>query len=120
MKVIQISRLDNVAVALHPIKKGERSLQAASQSTALEDIPQGHKIALNRSKTVRISSNKYGFAIRSRDKRTQKAGAWMHTHNVKTNLEGGVGHATPSLDFGKNEPETLWASAERRPRGDPQ
>mgnify|MGYP001102700082 CR=1 FL=1 len=46
MKVIQISRLDNVAVALHPIKKGEEVTAGGITVTALEDIPQGHKIAL--------------------------------------------------------------------------
>ena len=57
MKVIQISRLDNVAVALHPIKKGEEVTAGGITVTALEDIPQGHKIALKPIKTVRISSN---------------------------------------------------------------
>ena len=46
MKVIQISRLDNVAVALRPIKKGEEVTAGGITVTALEDIPQGHKIAL--------------------------------------------------------------------------
>lgn len=68
MKVIQISRLDNVAVALHPIKKGEEVTAGGITVTALEDIPQGHKIAL---KPIKNGENiiKYGFAHRSRDSR---------------------------------------------------
>ena len=59
MKVIQISRLDNVAVALHPIKKGEEVTAGGITVTALEDIPQGHKIAL---KPIKNGENivKYG------------------------------------------------------------
>ena len=107
MKVIQISRLDNVAVALHPIKKGEEVSAGGITVTALEDIPQGHKIAL---KPIKNGENiiKYGFAI-GHATADAEAGAWMHTHNVKTNLEGEMEYTyTPSLDFPeKVEPETF-------------
>ena len=107
MKVIQISRLDNVAVALHPIKKGEEVTAGGITVTALEDIPQGHKIAL---KPIKNGENivKYGFAI-GHATADAEAGAWMHTHNVKTNLEGEMEYTyTPSLDFPeKVEPETF-------------
>ena len=80
MKVIQISRLDNVAVALHPIKKGEEVTAGGITVTALEDIPQGHKIAL---KPIKNGENiiKYGFAI-GHATADAEAGAWMHTHNA--------------------------------------
>ena len=107
MKVIQISRLDNVAVALHPIKKGEEVTAGGITVTALEDIPQGHKIAL---KPIKNGENiiKYGFAI-GHATADAEAGAWMHTHNVKTNLEGEMEYTyTPSLNFPeKVEPETF-------------
>ena len=107
MKVIQISRLDNVAVALHPIKKGEEVTAGGITVTALEDIPQGHKIAL---KPIKNGENiiKYGFAIGPATADAE-AGAWMHTHNVKTNLEGEMEYTyTPSLNFPeKVEPETF-------------
>ena len=75
MKVIQISRLDNVAVALHPIKKGEEVTAGGITVTALEDIPQGHKIAL---KPIKNGENiiKYGFAI-GHATADAEAGAWM-------------------------------------------
>ncbi len=98
MKTIQISELDNVAVALHPIAKGEAVTAGAYTVTALEDIPQGHKIAL-----VPIKEGedviKYGFPIGHATADAQP-GSWMHTHNVKTNLEGEMEYTyTPSLDF---------------------
>ena len=121
MKVIQISRLDNVAVALHPIKKGEEVTAGGITVTALEDIPQGHKIAL---KPIKNGENivKYGFAI-GHATADAEAGAWMHTHNVKTNLEGEMEYTyTPSLDFPeKLSRRPLWASRRKdSPRGDPQ
>ena len=45
-KLLKISDLDNVAVALADLKKGEEILFANSNITALDDIPFGHKIAL--------------------------------------------------------------------------
>ena len=44
--VIRINQEDNVAVALRPIAKGETLEIGGTQVTALEEIPQGHKIAL--------------------------------------------------------------------------
>ena len=86
MKTIQISELDNVAVALHPIAKGETITAGGLTVTALEDIPQGHKIAL---RPIEEGENiiKYGFPI-GHATSAAVPGTWMHTHNVKTNLEG--------------------------------
>ena len=82
MKSIQIHPQDNVLVALSPIAQGE-SLQGV---TALENVPQGHKMAL---RDIRAGENiiKYGFPIGHATCDIQ-AGAWVHTHNVKTNLDG--------------------------------
>ena len=56
-KLIRITERDNVAVALHPVSKGE-TLQAGDVTvTAAEDIPQGHKIALEPIRKARQSSN---------------------------------------------------------------
>ncbi|MEG1549060.1 MAG: altronate dehydratase family protein [Ruthenibacterium sp.] len=82
-KLIQISPADNVAVALHPVAKGETVLGI----TALEDIPQGHKMAL---KPIACGENavKYGFPI-GHALADIVAGAWVHVHNLKTNLSDG-------------------------------
>ena len=84
-KAIRIAESDNVAVALAPLAKGESTpLPVAT----LEDIPQGHKVAL---KDIPAGTNiiKYGFAI-GRATSDIKAGQWVHTHNMKTNLSGEV------------------------------
>ncbi|MGM0126006.1 altronate hydrolase [Enterococcus sp. AZ194] len=76
---------DNVAVALHPIAKGTIFHQPHSL-TVNQDIPQGHKIALwdiNKGDNV----IKYGYPIGHAIKDI-KAGDWLHTHNLKTNLAG--------------------------------
>ena len=44
--VIKINQEDNVAVALRPIAKGETLDIAGTPVTTLEEIPQGHKVAM--------------------------------------------------------------------------
>ena len=86
--VLQIKPGDNVAVALHPIAKGEMVAIGAETMTALEDVPQGHKIAV---RSIASGSNvvKYGFPI-GHAVTDIEAGQWVHTHNMKTNLSGEV------------------------------
>ena len=47
-QAIHISPIDNVVVALHPIAKGTLVEVDGLAVTALEDIPQGHKMAERR------------------------------------------------------------------------
>ncbi len=79
---IHIHPSDNVAVALRPIPAGTQFAGV----TATMDIPQGHKMAL-----VNLAENeqimKYGFSI-GHATAAVAAGDWVHTHNMKTNLEG--------------------------------
>ena len=89
MKLIKINSKDNVAVALQPVKSGEKTgIGGAAEDfiTPSEDIPQGHKIAL---KDIAEGSNviKYGFAI-GHALTDIKAGSRVHTHNMATNLSG--------------------------------
>ena len=85
-KLIRINPRDNVAVALHPVAAGETLLVGGGAVTAAEDIPQGHKIAL-----AGISCGqpvvKYGYPI-GHATADIAAGAWVHTHNMRTNLSG--------------------------------
>ena len=61
-QAIHISPIDNVVVALHPIAKGTLVEVDGLAVTALEDIPQGHKMAV---KPIKNGENviKYGFPI---------------------------------------------------------
>ena len=79
---IKIHPLDNVAVALHPIEKGP----SWNGTTALDDIPQGHKMAL-RALCEGDQIIKYGFSIGHATANIEP-GSWVHTHNMATNLSG--------------------------------
>ena len=87
-QAIHISPIDNVVVALHPIAKGTLVEVDGLAVTALEDIPQGHKMAV---KPIKNGENviKYGFPI-GHATADAEPGTWMHTHNVHTNLSGEV------------------------------
>ena len=79
---IKISPQDNVAIALTPLQSGQTIENP--QITLLDNIPFGHKIALQ---NIPIGENiiKYGLPIGSAISDI-KAGAHIHTHNLKTNL----------------------------------
>lgn len=85
-KYLQIDKNDNVAVALHDMSKGEKFEYNGNEYTLCENIACGHKFAL---KNIKEGENvtKYGFAIGHATKNIE-CGTWVHTHNVKTNLEG--------------------------------
>lgn len=85
-KLIQIHESDNVAVALVPIAQGETVELGPYRVTAREDIDKGHKIAF---KDISPGENviKYGFPI-GHATAPIAAGDYIHTHNMKTNLEG--------------------------------
>ena len=79
-KSILINPADNVAVALSDLKKGE-----THEGVALaEDVARGHKFAL---RPIKKGENiiKYGVPIAHATKNIA-VGEWVHTHNVKTNL----------------------------------
>ena len=85
---IQIHPKDNVAVALEDVKKGcDVIINGFSQRMeVLEDISFGHKIALDDIKKGDMVI-KYGAPI-GHAVTSIKKGMWVHTHNVRTNLEG--------------------------------
>ena len=84
---IHIHPDDNVAVALHPIAAGTEFAGV----TALEHIPQGHKMAL-RCLEMGDQVVKYGFSI-GHATAAIAPGSWVHAHNIKTNLSGQVEYA---------------------------
>ncbi|NCB63947.1 MAG: altronate dehydratase [Clostridia bacterium] len=77
---IQIHRSDNVAVALRTLKAGTEELGVVLN----QEIPTGHKFALT---AIHAGEKvvKYGLPI-GRAGLEIAPGAWVHTHNVRTNL----------------------------------
>ena len=105
MKYIHIHPLDNVAVALEDLKKGDlisvtakapaeiqsseapAGLPSAVSSPGIllrEDVARGHKIALT-DIAAGQSIIKYGCVI-ARARTDIPAGSWVHTHNAETEL----------------------------------
>lgn len=84
MAAIKIHERDNVAVVIDKVSKGEAVKAGSFSVTALDDIDQGHKIALY---DIKQGENviKYGFPI-GHATIPIKAGQWVHSHNLKTNL----------------------------------
>ncbi|URZ17621.1 UxaA family hydrolase [Clostridium felsineum] len=83
---IKINENDNVAVALNDLNKGD-SLEVDGRVVAVKEaIKKGHKVAI---KDIKKDSNicKYGFPI-GHALEDINEGQWVHTHNIKTNLEG--------------------------------
>ena len=85
-ELVRITGKDMVAVALKPLKAGERVSCGDCEITLRDDLPMGHKAAL---RDIRAGEAviKYGFPI---GEATQDipAGAHVHTHNLHTLLSG--------------------------------
>lgn len=83
-KYIKINRLDNVAVALEPMEKGEIVVIDEKNIELKENIKKGHKFSLE---NIELGKNitKYGMPI-GHALKDLEAGEWIHTHNLKTNL----------------------------------
>ena len=79
---IHIHPADNVAVALKALPAGT----IFDGVTTLQDIPQGHKMALSALESG-DQVVKYGFSI-GHAIAAIAPGDWVHTHNMKTNLSG--------------------------------
>jgi altronate hydrolase len=84
--IIYINEADNIVVALTDLSKGEVISVGSSEVTLKEDIKKGHKIAIQH---IKLNENiiKYGSPIGHSTEDILK-GQWVHTHNIKTNLDG--------------------------------
>lgn len=82
---IILNPCDNVAVALRRLDKGAAT-GADGEPMPAEDIPTGHKFALG-AITPGEPVTKYGETIGTAAYPIKK-GAWVHVHNMKTNLGG--------------------------------
>lgn len=83
---IQINPADNVAVAVKDLQAGA-SLDINGKTIAvLQDIPAGHKVALQDFEEGDLVI-KYGAPI-GHTREAVAAGSWVNEKNIKTNLEG--------------------------------
>jgi altronate hydrolase len=85
-QILRIHESDQVVVALSALEAGDTFRIGNQQVTLTEAIARGHKVAV---KPIPAGAPviKYGFPIGHATKDIQP-GMWVHTHNVRTNLEG--------------------------------
>jgi altronate hydrolase len=85
-QAVKIHPADNVAVAVRALPAGCDVIVDGARVALSEEIPAGHKLAL---RAVRRGESvvKYGFPIGAATAPIA-VGAWVHSHNLKTCLEG--------------------------------
>lgn len=116
---LKINENDKVVVALKTIPAGETitvDVQGEKrQITALEEIPAGHKMAI-----CDIPAGeeviKYGYRI-GNAKEDIRAGAWVHTHNLKTALGDLLGYQYEPVEVEEKRTEDVTFMGFKRPDG---
>ncbi len=102
-RFLKINAADNVCVALaEDLKAGEAIEVEGVKILLKEDIARGHKIAL---KPLAAGENviKYGYPI-GHTTEPVEAGAWIHSHNLKTNLRDNLEYAYNRKEYVINYP----------------
>ena len=85
---IRIHPADNVAVAVRALSRGCKVAVDDARVVLVDDVPAGHKFALQ-SLAPGAPVVKYGCPIGAATAPIRR-GVWVHTHNLKTCLEGVV------------------------------
>jgi altronate hydrolase len=89
-QALKIHPADDVAVAIRALTAGSEVVVEGAGATRalplLEDVPAGHKVALRALARGEVVV-KYGFPIGAATAAIAP-GAWVHSHNLKTCLEG--------------------------------
>lgn len=103
-KTLLINENDNIAIAVDEIDAGEVVTIKNMKIKALSDIPVGQKIAIEDisegEKAIR-----YGYPIGNAVEEISK-GDWVHTHNLKTALEGKLEYSyNPDLPEAESKDE---------------
>jgi altronate hydrolase len=94
--LLKLDQSDNVAVAATRLPAGAELVIDGQSLLVQEDVAVGHKIALADLETG-ASVVKYGHTIGTVT-RSVGRGYWLHSHNMKTNLEGVVGYRYEPTD----------------------
>ena len=90
LRALQLDPRDDVAVAVDGLKCGQRVRIGRRTLDVREDIPSGHKFAV-RTIAQAAEIRKFGWPIGTATAPIE-AGAWVHTHNVRTRLAGLAQH----------------------------
>jgi len=88
LAAVRIHPSDDVAVATRPLAAGETITVDGERLTVRTDVPAGHKLALH-DLPAGAEPRKYGFVIGVTTEKVER-GAWIHSHNLRTHLEGHV------------------------------
>src|SRR5690348_8650696 len=91
-RALLIAPGDDAAVALDDLPGGAVIAVAGRQLTLRDAVPRGHKFAV-RALDAGTLVRKYGFPI-GRTSTPVPCGAWLHAHNLVTQLGGEERHAT--------------------------
>jgi len=99
-RAVRIHPADTVAVAVGPLSAHTEVVVDGERLVLAEDIPAGHKIALH---PLRPGEQvvKYGFPIGAVTAPIAP-GAWVHSHNLQTCLEGVLEYAYEPSDRTRN------------------
>src|SRR6266700_3011460 len=90
-RAVRVHPSDDVAVAVDALHAGD-VVRVGDRAIEIRDaIPAGHKIAL-RAIAAGDPVRKYGWPI-GRATAPIEAGAWIHSHNLGTQLEGTLAYA---------------------------
>ena len=112
-RAVRVRPTDDVAVAVDPLEPADVITVGDETVSIREAIPAGHKVAL-RALGVGDVVHKYGWAI-GRLTAAVEAGDWIHSHNLKTQLEGTLDYAyepTSRSDAPRTTPRT-WEGYKR-------
>lgn len=116
---LKINENDKVVVALKTIPAGETvtvDVQGEKrQITALEEIPAGHKMAIC-DIPAGAEVIKYGYRI-GNAKENIRAGAWVHTHNLKTALGDLLEYQYEPVEVEEKHTEDVTFMGFKRPDG---
>jgi altronate hydrolase len=85
-RAVRVSPADDVAVAVDALEAGDVVAIGTASIAVREAVPAGHKVALHAMAEGDVV-HKYGWAI-GRLTAAVDAGGWIHSHNLKTLLEG--------------------------------
>src|SRR5690606_41637997 len=102
---VKLHEKDSVVIALRAFAKGEQlTLEGGQSLELLDDVPFGHKIALQ---SIAAGEHvlKFGYSIGVASTAIEP-GAWVHTPNMGTGLKG-------ILSYEYAQPVTSLAQAER-------